>query len=920
MRASRLVLLSAASGLASALSQFERLELNKNLCPSACDPSGSTTKWFTYHSVHEFAACNEPLLLNLNLYTPVDDKSAHTTIRACTLGNEESKANFLASSGYIAPDALGETNFGPSSPQKRDGSGSSVNAAACGVGPAIASSATASLTQYGTTSEPLSSQASEDVIRAIEVLQRSLNPQTASCGEKTILFAYFRGTLVGLYSGSQVNLMQTCSSMLNQLVTAFEEPESVSALSRKALEICAGHCTASHIFGVVADPAGDFNAVRNALKSWNDGELLSPRPEARIQSGGRTFLWTFPSNNGTELEPRRRSHVRELNPKAECRSIVVEGGDNCPSLATRCGIGQRALESFNKDTPDFCDTVEPGQAVCCSSGTLPVVGPGPNPDGSCKYHEVQQGEYCQTIAASYKITVADLFDFNKETWGWSGCNPVQLGLRICVSEGFPPLPASVWNADCGPTVPGTEPPKAGEELAEMNPCPLDVCCNIWGKCGTTIDFCIPSKSSTGNPGTSMPGENGCVDNCGMEMVNNDEAPALYKKIGYFEGWNYNRPCLNMHVDDIPDGYTHIHFAFGEFSSDLQVIIKEDHQEQWDAFISADRDYRKILSFGGWEFSNAPATSGLFRLAVSPGNREIFAENVVKFALDNSLDGLDFDWEYPGATDIEGSEPGQEDDGENYLEFLKLVRDKLPEGKSVSIATAASFWYLKGFPVKEMAPVVDYFIHMTYDFHGQWDVGREWSMEGCPAGNCLRSHVNSTQTYGSLVMMTKAGVPSHKIVVGVTSYGRSFKMADATCRGPLCTFLGERNNSPAKPGRCTETGGYISNFEISEIMEEGGAIKSWYDEETDSDYLVYDSVEWVAYMTDETKDRRRGQYEGLNCGGTTDWAIDLQGPASLANYHRSGRVHNFASLRPHNGDHQGRRSSHCVRNADDNNHH
>jgi hypothetical protein len=65
------------------------------------------------------------------------------------------------------------------------------------------------------------------------------------------------------------------------------------------------------------------------------------------------------------------------------------------------------------------------------------------------------------------------------------------------------------------------------------------------------------------------------------------------------------------------------------------------------------------------------------------------------------------------------------------------------------------------------------------------------------------------------------------------------------------------------------------------MDEGGAIKSWYDEETDTDYLVYDSVEWVAYMSDETKDRRRGQYEGLNCGGTTDWAIDLQGVSVLA---------------------------------------
>ncbi|KAF9894400.1 hypothetical protein FE257_007903 [Aspergillus nanangensis] len=877
MWASRLVLLSAASGLASALSQFQRLELNKSPCPSACDASGNTT-WSSYHSVDAFAACNEPLLLNFNLYTPVDDDSTHTTIRACTLGNAKSEVNFLAASGYVAPDALGETNFGPSSLQRRDSSGMTTNEAACGEGPAIASSATASRTPSKTTRDSLSSKASEDVVLAVEALRRSLHQETASCGKKTIMFAYLHGTLVGLYSGSQVDLMQTSASMLDQLVSALEEQDAASVSSREAFDICAGHCTASHIFGVVADPAGDFNAVQRIMQSWNDGEMVSTRSEARILSAGPPALWIFPSNNDTELQ--RRNHVRDLHPRAECRSIRVEGGDTCSTLATRCGIGLTALKSFNKATPDFCDNIEPGQAVCCSSGTPPVVGPGPNPDGSCKYHEVQQDEICKTIATSYGVTTADLYDLNKKTWGWDGCD-LPVGLRICVSEGFPPLPASVYNADCGPTVPGTETPKEGEELAEMNPCPLDVCCNIWGKCGTTVDFCIPSKSSTGNPGTSAPGENGCIDNCGMEMVNNDEPPAQYRKVGYFEGWNYNRPCLNMHVDDIPDGYTHVHFGFGEFSSDLQVIIKDDHEEQWKAFLRADRDYRKILSFGGWEFSNAPATSGLFRLAVSPGNRETFAENVVQFAVKNGLDGLDFDWEYPGATDIEGSEPGQEDDGENYLEFLKLVREKLPDNKSVSIATAASFWYLKGFPVKKMAPVVDYFIHMAYDLHGQWDVGREWSMEGCPAGNCLRSHINSTQTYDSLAMVTKAGVPSHKIVVGVSSYGRSFKMADATCRGPLCTFLGERNDSPAKPGRCTETGGYISNFEINEIIEEGGAIKSWYDEGTDTDYLVYDSVEWVAYMTDETKKRRRGQYEGLNCGGTTDWAIDLQGEGRRA---------------------------------------
>lgn len=34
------------------------------------------------------------------------------------------------------------------------------------------------------------------------------------------------------------------------------------------------------------------------------------------------------------------------------------------------------------------------------------------------------------------------------------------------------------------------------------------------------------------------------------------------------------------------------------------------------------------------------------------------------------------------------------------------------------------------------------------------------------------------------------------------------------------------------------------------------------------------TDWVAYMTDTTKARRREWIKGLNFGGTTDWALDL----------------------------------------------
>ena len=169
--------------------------------------------------------------------------------------------------------------------------------------------------------------------------------------------------------------------------------------------------------------------------------------------------------------------------------------------------------------------------------------------------------------------------------------------------------------------------------------------------------------------------------------------------------------------------------------------------------------------------------------------------------------------------------------------------------TLSIAAPASFWYLKGFPIDKMAKVLDYIVFMTYDLHGQWDDQSSHASPGCPNGNCLRSHVNWTETYNALSMVTKAGVPTSKLLLGVATYGRSFKMTTPGCTGPSCTFVGGKV-SPAKEGICTETGGYISNAEIKDLIALGRDDKMWYDEKTKSSFLVYDDVQWVAWMDEK----------------------------------------------------------------------
>jgi hypothetical protein len=144
------------------------------------------------------------------------------------------------------------------------------------------------------------------------------------------------------------------------------------------------------------------------------------------------------------------------------------------------------------------------------------------------------------------------------------------------------------------------------------------------------------------------------------------------------------------------------------------------------------------------------------------------------------------------------------------------------------------------------------------------------MTNCDGGNCLRSHVDLSETYNALVVITKAGVPSHKITVGISSYGRQFKMTDANCTHANCTYVGPK--STATPGRCTETPEYISNAEIKEIIRKNPSARVK-DSGGNSKVLVFDG-NWVSYMDDNDKIARTNLWKSSNFGGVIDWAIDL----------------------------------------------
>lgn len=138
------------------------------------------------------------------------------------------------------------------------------------------------------------------------------------------------------------------------------------------------------------------------------------------------------------------------NSDGTCKIRRAIFGDDCTSLAQKCGISGNDFMKINTKT-NLCSTLIVGQPVCCSQGKLPYNPPKEKADGYCYDYEVKKGDECASIAVMNDITMTELMSFNKKTWGWIGCDPLYTG-KICLSTGSPPMPLAVANTVCGPTV------------------------------------------------------------------------------------------------------------------------------------------------------------------------------------------------------------------------------------------------------------------------------------------------------------------------------------------------------------------------------------------------------------------------------------------------------------------------------------
>ena len=281
-------------------------------------------------------------------------------------------------------------------------------------------------------------------------------------------------------------------------------------------------------------------------------------------------------------------------------------------------------------------------------------------------------------------------------------------------------------------------------------------------------------------------------------------------IGYFIQWGvYRRDyhVLNVVTSGAADTLTVINYAFAGIGDDLQCSILDsyaDYNNRYDADESVDGvadtvaqplkgsfnqlkklkalypNIRVVISIGGW------SESAKFSDAALPENRAAFVSSCVDMFIHGNFDpangvvdpdvfdGIDIDWEYPGACGATCD--FRPEDTQNFTALLAEFRsqlDAVDPNLLLTVATPASEEYYSLIELNQIYQYLDWINIMTYDFHGGWEpngpTNHHSNLYPSPADPSTTPMSADTAVQGYLA----AGVPAAKLTLGIPFYGRGW---------------------------------------------------------------------------------------------------------------------------------------------------
>jgi chitinase len=245
-------------------------------------------------------------------------------------------------------------------------------------------------------------------------------------------------------------------------------------------------------------------------------------------------------------------------------------------------------------------------------------------------------------------------------------------------------------------------------------------------------------------------------------------------VGYVAGWQA-RPRIDAeHVSAL--NYAFAHIAHGRIA--LDQVGAHDFIAQLRALKSHNPQLKILVSVGGW------GADGFSGAALTAESRTAFVDSAVKLLIDEQLDGIDLDWEYPG---LAGPGIGHRaEDKQNFTLLLQALRERFDivaheraHARYLLTAALADSEFVAHIELDRIHAYLDWIDLMSYDFHNSLTptTGHHAALH---ASATAASNERSVER--AVAQFLAAGVPAHKLVVGAPFYGRAFADVNAQNHG------------------------------------------------------------------------------------------------------------------------------------------
>lgn len=226
---------------------------------------------------------------------------------------------------------------------------------------------------------------------------------------------------------------------------------------------------------------------------------------------------------------------------------------------------------------------------------------------------------------------------------------------------------------------------------------------------------------------------------------------------------------NVQVDKL----THLVYAFAYPSTDGNIST-ESGSYHTNAAILVQRLHAQgkkfICLMGGGSQSG-----GYQAMAASPTARANFINNMVNWMKTYGYDGINIDWEYPGATGVAADKQNLNALVQETRAAFDVAGAQLGKHLEISIDCHSSLYYAQWVDFAFLKNYIDWFGLMAYDYAGNWSycihAAHNAPLYCGPAEICDRYLCVDR---GMKNLRDSLAIPASKIVMGIPFYGAEFQ--------------------------------------------------------------------------------------------------------------------------------------------------